>query len=331
MIYSDKHEGWYSVSDETFYPGSAVVQIQDPATGRKMMTSMETGREVEWTSEQNYHFRLSTMKDKLLSFYAANPNFVFPKVRYNDVISSVSDGLSDLSISRPRSRLTWGIPVPGDPEQTIYVWLDALIGYITASGYPWTPGCESLGGWPADLHVIGKDIVRFHCIYWPAFLLALDLPTPERVLTHAHWTMNRRKMSKTEGNVVNPFYAMDRYGVDVIRFYMVHDGGIVDDGDYSNEGIMVRYRNLLQNGIGNLVGRVCSRTFDLEAAIEQGLDGSGVEADKLHRGQEEAIRNVAEKVADKMAALEVPAALKEIIQVISKVFLPPLGYPNLLL
>lgn len=284
------------------------------------MISVETGREVEWTSEQNYHFRLSAMQDKLLSFYAANPNFVFPKLRHNDVVSSVSDGLSDLSISRPRSRLTWGIPVPGDPEQTIYVWLDALISYITASGYPWTPGCESLGGWPVDVHVVGKDIVRFHCIYWPAFLLALDLPTPKQVLTHAHWTMNRRKMSKTEGNVVNPFYAMDRYGVDTMRFYMVHDGGIVDDGDYSNEGIMGRYKNSLEKGLGNLVSRICSKTFDLEAAIEQGLDGSDSKGDCLHLKHEELVRDIAEKVADKMAALEVPAALKEIMQVVSNVF-----------
>lgn len=284
-----------------------------------MMISIETGREVEWTSEQNYHFRLSAMQDQLLSFYATNPNFIFPKLRHDDVVSSVSDGLSDLSISRPRSRLTWGIPVPGDPGQTIYVWLDALISYITASGYPWAPGCESFGGWPADLHIVGKDIVRFHCIYWPAFLLALDLPTPKQVLTHAHWTMNRRKMSKTEGNVVNPFYAMDRYGIDTMRFYMIHDGGIVDDGDYSNEGIMERYKNSLEKGLGNLVSRICSKTFDLEAAIEQGLDRSDVGGNQLHLEHEELIRGISKSVSDKMAGLDVPAALKEIMQVVSKV------------
>lgn len=159
-IYTAKHEGWYAVSDETFYPQSQVQLTLDPPTGRKMMTSIETGKEVQWTSEENYHFRLSTMRDDLLKFYEANPEWIIPQSRMKDVVQAVSSGLEDLSISRPAERLTWGIPVPDDSTQTIYVWLDALVNYITKAGYPWDPSQAHAGGWPADCQVIGKDIVR---------------------------------------------------------------------------------------------------------------------------------------------------------------------------
>ncbi|KAL8960249.1 MAG: hypothetical protein Q9183_005499, partial [Haloplaca sp. 2 TL-2023] len=152
-----------------------------------------------------------------------------------DVVQQLNTGLSDLSISRPVDRLSWGIPVPDDSSQTIYVWLDALINYLTKANYPFQiPGKEDAAGWPADLHIIGKDIVRFHCIYWPAFLLALDLPLPKQILTHAHWTLGHEKMSKSRGNVVNPFFALDRFGSDVMRYYLIRDGGIKDDSDYDN-------------------------------------------------------------------------------------------------
>ncbi|KAH0124271.1 hypothetical protein KCU67_g17741, partial [Aureobasidium melanogenum] len=190
--------------DETFYPESQVHLVLDPPTGRKVMASIETGKEVEWTSEINYHFRLSAFRDKLLAYYAENPEWITPQAKMREIVSAVTAGLEDLSVSRPSSRLTWGIRVPTDPTQTIYVWLDALINYATAAGYPWAPGSEHTGGWPADVHIIGKDILRFHCIYWPAFLMALDLPLPKRFLTHAHWTLGKQKMAKSTGNVVNP-------------------------------------------------------------------------------------------------------------------------------
>lgn len=256
LIYESKHEGWYSVSDETFYPESQVHLILDPPTGRKIMASIETGKEVEWTSERNYHFRLSAFREPLLKFYEDNPEWVSPDFRMQDVVSHVKAGLEDLSISRPTSRLTWGIPVPTDPSQTIYVWLDALLNYITKAGYPWAPGAERAGGWPADVQVIGKDIVRFHCVYWPAFLMALDIEPPKRILTHAHWTLGKQKMAKSTGNVVNPFFALDRFGVDTMRYYMLHDGGITDDADYDNVHIIERYKKGLQGGIGNLTSRV---------------------------------------------------------------------------
>lgn len=148
----------------------------------------------------------------------------------------VNTDLVDLSISRPRSRLNWGISVPGDDEQTIYVWLDALINYLTVTGYPWnnTIGVgdeeKTVNAWPADIHVIGKDILRFHAIFWPSFLLAVDLPLPKKILAHSHWTMEKHKMSKSRGNVIDPFALLDNYGVDAIRYYLMRDGGISDDG-----------------------------------------------------------------------------------------------------
>ncbi|KAH0345923.1 hypothetical protein KCU81_g4087, partial [Aureobasidium melanogenum] len=269
-IYQSKHEGWYSVSDETFYPESQVHLVLDPPTGRKVMASIETGKEVEWTSEINYHFRLSAFRDKLLAYYAENPEWITPQAKMKEIVSAVSAGLEDLSISRPSSRLTWGIRVPTDPTQTIYVWLDALINYATAAGYPWAPGSEHTGGWPADVQIIGKDILRFHCIYWPAFLMALDLPLPKRFLTHAHWTLGKQKMAKSTGNVVNPFFALDRFGTDTMRYYMIHDGGIDNDADYDNIHIIERYKKGLQGGIGNLTARITrGKGWNVRRAIER--------------------------------------------------------------
>ncbi|KAJ9143715.1 Methionyl-tRNA synthetase [Pleurostoma richardsiae] len=256
-IYESKHQGWYCVSDETFYPESMLEKRVHPLTGKVHLASVESGNPVEWTEEKNYHFRMTALKDKLMAFYNENPDWILPAKRMNEVVSWVSNNLEDLSISRPVSRLSWGIPVPDDPSQTIYVWVDALINYLTKAGFPsWIPGREYEGGWPADVQVIGKDIVRFHGVYWPALLLALDIPPPRRLLSHAHWTLGGKKMSKSTGNVVNPYFALDRWGVDTMRFYMIHDGGISDDSDYGNIYIVERYRKCLQNGLGNLLGRI---------------------------------------------------------------------------
>jgi methionyl-tRNA synthetase len=211
---------------------------------------------VEWSSETNYHFRLSAFRDNLLDFYKANPTWVVPEHRMKEVVHAVEAGLEDLSISRPYDRLTWGIRVPGDDTQTIYVWLDALVNYITKAGYPWAPGRETVGGWPADCQVIGKDIVRFHCIYWPAFLMALGLPLPKKILSHGHWTLGGSKMSKSTGRVVDPFHAIDRFGSDVMRFYMGHEGGIQDDSSYDNIRIIQLYNKFLNNQLGNMASRV---------------------------------------------------------------------------
>ncbi|KAL5349977.1 methionyl-tRNA synthetase [Pseudogymnoascus australis] len=274
-IYEKKHQGWYSVSDETFYPESGIEKRLDPATGRTFMAAQETGKEVEWTAEKNYHFRLSALKEPLLAFYKQNPNFVVPASRMRDIEHWVSDGLEDLSVSRPINRLTWGIRVPDDESQTIYVWLDALVNYITTAGFPSGSFFDGVAGWPADVHVIGKDIMRFHCIYWPAFLLALDLPLPKQVLTHAHWTLGHAKMAKSTGNVVNPFFAMDRFGVDAMRFYLAHDGGISDDADYANEHIVERYKKCLSGGLGNLLQRVTgTKIWEVEEAVKAAAGGT---------------------------------------------------------
>ncbi|KAH8731426.1 hypothetical protein GQ44DRAFT_735904 [Phaeosphaeriaceae sp. PMI808] len=232
--------------------------------------SIETGSEVEWSSETNYHFRLSAFRDKLLAFYAANPTWITPEYRMKEVVQAVTEGLDDLSISRPYDRLSWGIQVPGDDTQTIYVWLDALVNYITKAGYPWSPGRETAGGWPADCHVIGKDIVRFHCIYWPAILMALDLPLPKKILSHAHWTLGGSKMSKSTGRVVDPFHAIDRFGADVMRFYMGHEGGIRNDSSYDNVRIVELYNKFLGNKLGNLASRVLrNKKWSVRGAVER--------------------------------------------------------------
>lgn len=269
LIYQSNHSGWYSISDETFYPESMIHARIDPMTGKKQMVSDETGNIVEWAEEKNYHFRMSAMRNKLLEFYDKNPEWVVPAPRMAEVRRWVEENLTDLSISRPRSRLEWGIPVPNDPSQTIYVWVDALINYITKAGFPnWRPGREKEGGWPADVQVVGKDIVRFHAVYWPALLLAVDLPPPKKILSHAHWTMNRRKISKSAGNAVNPYFAVDRWGVDAMRFFLIHDGGIEQDADYDNGYIVDRYKKALQGGIGNLLGRVTqSSVWDFKTAL----------------------------------------------------------------
>src|ERR1700761_910689 len=272
-IYEAKHEGWYSVSDETFYPTTQIHKVLDPSTGLTKIVSIETGKDVEWTSETNYHFRLSAFQRPLLVHYKNNPGAIVPKQRMNFILDEIRSGLKDLSVSRPSSRLSWGIRVPGDESQTIYVWLDALFNYLTMTGYPFVNRNDPNMVWPPNCQVIGKDIIRFHTIYWPAFLMALNLPVTERFLTHAHWTMNNQKMSKSTGNGVNPFYAMDRFGVDCIRFYMAHNGGIVDDAMYENSFIAETYNHLLRGGLGNLIHRVFrSKNLDARAAVRAARD-----------------------------------------------------------
>ena len=314
MIYEKKHEGWYSVSDETFYPESTIQVALDPRTGRKFMASRETGKEVEKTSEWNYHFRLSDFKDRLLDFYAKHPMFVYPEARMKEVVREVSSGLTDLSVSRPRERLTWGIPVPDDESQTIYVWLDALINYLTKANYPFqVPGQEDSAGWPADVHVVGKDIVRFHCIYWPAFLMALDLPLPRQVLTHAHWTLGREKMSKSTGVSVNPFYAIKRFGTDTMRYYLTLDGGLKDDASYDNGYIIKRYTNMLRGGLGNLVTRITrGKGWTIREAIERYHD----RPEGLHVDFREFLQSIPQLVKEDLARPDPGVGLMRIMKVI---------------
>ncbi|KAI1422192.1 tRNA synthetases class I (M)-domain-containing protein [Xylaria sp. FL1777] len=317
-IYESKHEGWYCVSDETFYPENTVEKRVSPMTGKSFIASIETGNAVEWTEEKNYHFRLTAFRDRLLEFYRDNPAWVVPHKRFAEVIDWVENHLEDLSISRPTSRLSWGIPVPDDPSQTIYVWLDALVNYITTTGYPsWQPGSEHSGGWPADVHVVGKDIIRFHCIYWPAFLMALDLPLPKQVHSHGHWLMSKQKMSKSIGNVVNPFFALDRWGVDTMRYFLIYSGQISEDADYNNAFIVERYKKGLQGGLGNLLNRVTRpKNWSVRQAVENMTKAEAPTLSTLVKKHRILLKQIVKNVDDHMNALNPGLALRKIMDVV---------------
>ncbi len=249
-IYLDSYSGWYSVRDEAFYAESELTDTED---GKKVAPS---GAEVEWVEEPSYFFDLSKWQQPLLDFYAANPNFIGPETRRNEVVSFVSGGLKDLSISR--TSFKWGIPVPDDEDHIMYVWLDALTNYITAVGYPDVESPDFSKYWPADLHMVGKDIVRFHAVYWPAFLLAAGLQPPKRIFAHG-WLLNRgEKMSKSLGNVVLPEDLVSRYGLDPVRYFLLREVPFGNDGYISHETMVGRINGDLANDIGNLAQRSLS-------------------------------------------------------------------------
>ena len=241
-IYLGRFAGWYAVRDEAFYDESELVNGRAP-----------TGAEVEWLEEENYFFRLSAWQDRLLTYYEENPEAVAPRGRRNEVVSFIRGGLKDLSISR--TSFTWGVPVPEHAGHIVYVWLDALINYITAAGYP--DDLEVfLAYWPADLHMVGKDIVRFHAVYWPAFLMAAGLAPPRRVFAHGWWTVEGEKMSKSLGNFIPPQQLVDTYGVDPVRYFMLRELPFGSDGDFSHHAMVVRLNGDLANDFGNLAQRV---------------------------------------------------------------------------
>ncbi|KAJ2959088.1 hypothetical protein NQZ79_g5406 [Umbelopsis isabellina] len=320
LIYKGKHEGWYSVSDEAFYTSGQVQETIDEKSGKSIMVSIETGQPVEWTTEENYKFKLSACQDKLNDWLSQNPDVVVPQNRMREVQSWIDMGLADLSISRPRSRLTWGIPVPNDPDHTIYVWLDALVNYITATGYPWKDrAAMEAGGWPADIQIVGKDIIRFHAIYWPAFLMAAELPLPKQIVAHAHWTMSKQKMSKSRGNVVDPIAAMDRFGVDTVRYYLLRDGGLSDDGDYSDEGVMVRYKKDLAGQLGNLIARSTAPALLPSGIVPQNDQKPAHKEDKvLH----DSLLRLPDLFCDRFEKHDYGKALQAIFDVLSECVMP---------
>jgi methionyl-tRNA synthetase len=359
------------MTDECFYKES---QIEDRISGEgtSIKVSKETESVVEWTSEENYCFRLSHFREKLLEVYKSYPSMIVPRTYYQDVLNALEDKLEDISISRPRTRLAWGIEVPGDPDQTIYVWFDALVNYLTVTGYPWTnKGLEQnlsnntktemlaaadesgdvlksdmptvvekdanvensstslenpplttsstpedvLEGestspahigtqspvmdnaWPADVHVIGKDIVRyvppdsvshnsFHCIFWPAFLMAASIHLPRQILVHGHWTLNGQKMSKSLGNVVSPSEVLDSFHPDVIRYYMIKEGGQEGDGNWNTNSLRNRYTYLAHTW-GNLVSRMMSPKMDLRVAVSNVFRKGEYQGTCSHQRQED--------------------------------------------
>ncbi|WP_370153328.1 methionine--tRNA ligase [Ferrovibrio sp.] len=249
-IYLGHYEGWYAVRDEAFYQED---ELQDGPGGQKLAPS---GAPVEWVKEPSYFFRLSAWEQPLLDFYEKNPGFILPASRRNEVVSFVKGGLKDLSVSR--TTFKWGIPVPGDEAHVMYVWLDALTNYITAAGYPETGSEAYRTFWPADLHMVGKDILRFHAVYWPAFLMAAGLDVPKRVFAHGWWTNEGQKISKSLGNVIDPLALVDEYGLDQTRYFLMREVPFGNDGDFRKAAIIGRINSELANGFGNLAQRTLS-------------------------------------------------------------------------
>ena len=248
-IYLDKYSGWYSISDEAFYDEDEI-EVKD-----NIKIAKSSGSTVEWVEEESYFFKLSLWADKLLDHYKNNKEFVLPASRNNEVISFVEKGLKDLSISR--TSFTWGIPVPKNNKHVIYVWLDALTNYISALNFPDTEDNKYKNFWPADLHIIGKDILRFHAVFWPAFLMAAKLPLPKRIFGHGWILSDDIKMSKSLGNILDPIEIIDKYGIDQLRYYLVKEVSLGNDGNISMENL----KNCINNDLANNYGNLCQRVF----------------------------------------------------------------------
>ncbi|MDA9314368.1 methionine--tRNA ligase [Alphaproteobacteria bacterium] len=247
-IYLDKYSGWYSLRDEAYFTENELIDGKAP-----------TGATVEWVEEESYFFDLSAWQEPLLEFYEKNPKFIAPRSRRNEVISFVKSGLRDLSISR--TSFNWGISVPNDPKHIMYVWLDALTNYITAAGFPEENIPKYNQFWPADLHMVGKDILRFHAVYWPAFLMAAELELPKRVFAHGWWTNEGEKISKSIGNVIDPIELIQTFGLDQVRYFLLREVPFGNDGDFSQQSMIARINSDLSNDLGNLCQRVLSFVY----------------------------------------------------------------------
>jgi len=299
-IYLGKYEGWYCVGCEEF---KTETEIKDndykcPIHQKKC----------EKITEESYFFRLSKYTDKLLKLYEENPDFIQPDYRRNEVIAFVKQGLKDLSVSRKRERVKWGIPVPFDESHTIYVWFDALTNYLTAVGYPDVEREEFKTFWPADVHIVGKDILRFHAVYWPAFLMSAGLEVPKKVFAHGWWTVEGQKMSKSLGNVVDPFEVADKYGVDEIRYFLLREVPFGQDGDFSKKAVIGRINADLANDLGNLI----SRSISMINKFKKGVVEKGSITTDLEKQYEEKYKETLEKFDSFMNNLEFNKALETV-------------------
>ncbi len=247
-IYLSNYEGWYSVRDEAFY-------LENELKKKNGKYFTNNGSPVEWVKEESYFFKLSQWQNRLIEYYEKNPNAILPKTRYNEVLSFIKGGLKDLSISR--TTFNWGVPVPNNSKHVMYVWIDALCNYLTAIGYPNTNSELYSKFWPAT-HIVGKDILRFHAVYWPAFLMAADIEPPKRIFAHGWWTNEGQKISKSLGNVIDPYEIINEYGLDQIRFFLFREVPFGNDGDFSRKAISNRVNADLSNNFGNLVQRISS-------------------------------------------------------------------------
>ena len=271
-IYLDKYSGWYSVSDEAFYDEDEIEIIK----GTKV--SKSSGSNVEWVEEESYFFKLSAWSKKLLEFYDKNPKFILPTSRKNEVIKFVEKGLKDLSISR--TSFSWGIPVPKNEKHVIYVWLDALTNYISALNFPDVENKKYKDYWPADVHIIGKDILRFHAVFWPAFLLAAKLSPPKRVFGHGWILSDEKKMSKSLGNILDPIEIINKYGIDQLRYYLVKEVSLGNDGSISMENL----KNCINNDLANNYGNLCQRVFSF---IKKNCENKIPKSKKLNTSDKE--------------------------------------------
>ena len=248
-LYLSKYSGWYSISDEAYYDEDEIIT----ENGKKF--SKTSGSKVDWVEEESFFFKLSSWQEKLLKFYDENPKFIMPDSRRNEVISFVKKGLNDLSVSR--TSFSWGIPVPNNDKHVIYVWLDALTNYISALDFTNKDSKLFKKFWPASVHIIGKDILRFHAIYWPAFLLAAKIDIPKKIFGHGWILSNDKKMSKSIGNILDPIEIIDKYGIDQLRYYLMKEVSLGNDGNISLENL----KNCINNDLANNYGNLCQRVF----------------------------------------------------------------------
>jgi methionyl-tRNA synthetase len=302
-IYLGSYEGFYAVRDEAFYDESELTLKNG------VLVATASGAPVEKVSEPSYFFKLSAFQDKLLALYEANPGFIAPAAKRNEVLSFVRGGLNDLSISR--TKFSWGIPVPGHPEHVMYVWLDALANYLTAAGYP-DLSAPRFAYWPAQVHLVGKEIVRFHAVYWPAFLMAAGLALPETIFSHGWWTVEGEKMSKSLGNFIDVRPLIDEFGVDAVRFFMLREVPFGGDGDFSRAALISRLNVELANDLGNLA----QRTLSFIAKNAGGVVPARGAATPEDAALSAAAAALPDKLRDAMARLAFNEALEDIWKLI---------------